>query len=80
MHCGGCHTVRGTDAAGTLGPDLSHLMMRRTLAAATIPDDRAALAHWVSEPQSVKPGSLMPTPAASQRDLEQINAYLRTLD
>ena len=32
-HCGACHAVRGTDAAGMLGPDLSHLMQRRTLAA-----------------------------------------------
>ena len=31
-HCGSCHAVRGTDASGTMGPDLSHLMQRRTLA------------------------------------------------
>ena len=61
-HCGGCHTVRGTDAAGTKGPDLSHLMTRSTIAAGLLPNSGPNLARWVSDPQSVKPGSLMPTP------------------
>jgi cytochrome c oxidase subunit 2 len=80
VHCAGCHAVRGTDAAGTLGPDLSHLMARRMLAAGTLANDKAALAHWIADPQSVKPGNMMPTPAVSQRELGDINAYLHTLD
>lgn len=77
-HCGGCHAVRGTMAAGSLGPDLSHLMTRTTIAA-SFPNDGPTLARWISDPQSLKPGSLMPTPeiTAQQRDL--IHAYLETL-
>ena len=78
-HCGGCHTVRGTDAAGALGPDLSHLMQRRTIASGMLPNDAPDLAHWVADPQGVKPGCLMPTPALSGDDLIHVTAYLRSL-
>jgi cytochrome c oxidase subunit 2 len=78
-HCGGCHSVHGTDAAGDLGPDLSHLMTRTTLAAATLPDDHADLAHWISDPQAVKPGSLMPAPEVSGGERAEIVSYLETL-
>jgi cytochrome c oxidase subunit 2 len=80
VHCGGCHAVRGTQAAGTAGPDLSHLRKRLTLAAGTLKNDPASLMHWVSDPQSVKPGSLMPTPAVSGHDLVAITAYLESLE
>ena len=80
VHCASCHAVRGTEAAGTLGPDLSHMMARRTLAAGTLPNTDSMRAHWISDPQSVKPGALMPAPAASARELSAINAYLRSLD
>jgi cytochrome c oxidase subunit 2 len=78
-HCGGCHTVRGTDAAGTKGPDLSHLMSRSTIAAGFLPNNGPNLARWVSDPQSVKPGSFMPTPEISGAELKSIDTYLQTL-
>ena len=80
VHCGSCHTIRGTEAAGAQGPDLSHLMGRATIAAASFPNDGQTLAHWIADPQSLKPGSLMPAPAVSQADLASINNYLHTLD
>jgi len=80
MRCGNCHTVRGTEAAGALGPDLSHLMQRATIAAATLPNDGPTLAHWIADPQHAKPGSLMPAPALSENELIDIHAYLKTLD
>lgn len=79
-HCAACHAVRGTEAAGALGPDLSHLMMRGTIAAGVLPNDGASLAHWIADPQAVKPGTLMPAPAISEHDLHNIHAYLRTLN
>jgi cytochrome c oxidase subunit 2 len=79
VHCGSCHTVRGTEAAGALGPDLSHLMQRTTIAAGTLVNDGPARAHWIADPQSVKPGSLMPSPTLSEDDLAKINIYLETL-
>ena len=64
-HCGACHAVRGTEAEGVLGPDLSHLMTRTTIASGVLPNDGPTLAHWIADPQSLKPGSLMPAPALS---------------
>ena len=80
MHCGGCHTVRGTEAAGALGPDLSHLMQRTTIAAGQLPNNGPVLAHWIADPQSLKPGNLMPVPSLSETELANIHAYLKTLD
>lgn len=79
-HCGNCHAIRGTEAGGALGPDLSHLMQRTTLAAVTLPNNRQALAHWIADPQSLKPGALMPSPALSDDELANIDAYLNSLD
>jgi cytochrome c oxidase subunit 2 len=78
-HCASCHAVRGTDAAGALGPDLSHLMQRATIAAGVLPNDDATLAHWIADPQSLKPGSLMPAPELTGQDLANVHAYLKTL-
>lgn len=78
-HCGACHTVRGTDAAGSLGPDLSHLMQRTTIAAGSLPNDAPHLRHWISDPQSLKPGSLMPAPELSGRELADVQTYLGQL-
>jgi cytochrome c oxidase subunit 2 len=78
-HCGGCHTIRGTDAAGDQGPDLSHLMARTTLAAVALPNDHAGLARWISDPQSIKPGSLMPPPQLSGAELNQVRSWLEML-
>lgn len=80
MHCAACHAVRGTDAAGTMGPDLSHLMQRTTIASGMLPNDGPTLTHWISDPQSLKPGSLMPAPALSAQELTAVHAYLNTLD
>ncbi|HEX4861374.1 MAG TPA: cytochrome c oxidase subunit II [Rhizomicrobium sp.] len=78
-HCGACHAVRGTDAAGMLGPDLSHLMQRRTLAAGILPNDPADLARWMSDPQGVKPGNLMQKPELAANEASDIQSYLKTL-
>lgn len=79
-HCGSCHAVRGTPSAGILGPDLSHLMTRRTLAAGTLPNDSANLVRFIADPQAAKPGSMMPRPDISARELADIRAYLATLN
>jgi len=78
--CGSCHAVRGTDAGGILGPDLSHLMRRATLAAGTYPNDPAHLAAWIVDPQGMKPGNLMQRPRLAAPELAAVRAYLRTLD
>jgi len=77
--CGICHTVRGTPAHGIVGPDLSHLMQRRTIAAGTLPNNTGDLAGWISNPQAIKPGSMMPQPEISPAQLQRILAFLQTL-
>jgi cytochrome c oxidase subunit II len=77
--CGACHTVRGTDAGGILGPDLTHLMERTTVAAGALPNTPGNLAAWISNPQSIKPGTRMPPPSITPAELQQVVAYLQTL-
>lgn len=79
-HCGNCHSVRGSEANGSFGPDLSHLMQRSTIAAGQLPNDGPSLASWISDPQSLKPGTLMPALHLSKTELADIHAYLNTLD
>lgn len=79
MHCGSCHAIRGTEAAGILGPDLSHLMTRKTIAAVTLPNTPENLVRWISDPQGVKPGSLMQKPELTSHELADILAYLKSL-
>ena len=77
--CGACHTVRGTSAGGILGPDLSHLMTRRTIAAGVLPNNPGNLSGWIANAQGIKPGSRMPTLAMSGPELAAVNEYLQTL-
>jgi cytochrome c oxidase subunit II len=78
-HCGLCHAVRGTMAAGTMAPDLTHLMSRETLAAGTLPNTPGDLAGWIANPQSIKPGVNMPNLYLSGPELNAITSYLETL-
>jgi cytochrome c oxidase subunit 2 len=78
--CVYCHAVDGTNASSHVGPDLTHLASRRRLAAGLIPNDRGHLAGWLLDPQSVKPGALMPAMDLPPRQLQQLMSYLETLD
>lgn len=77
--CATCHTIRGTRAGGTLGPDLTHLASRQTLAAGTLPNTRGHLGGWIANPQELKPGALMPRVALAPDDLHALLDYLQTL-
>jgi len=77
--CADCHQIRGTPARGQVGPDLTHVASRSTLAAATIPNDRAHLTAWLRNPQRVKPGNKMPELQLSSSDIAALVAYLEEL-
>jgi cytochrome c oxidase subunit 2 len=77
--CAGCHTIRGTTANGTIGPDLSDIGSRTTLGANTVPNTEGYLAGWISNSQTIKPGNLMPPIPLSANDLQSLIAYLRSL-
>jgi cytochrome c oxidase subunit 2 len=74
--CESCHSIRGTRATGDVGPDLTHVASRTTLAALTIPNDPSHLAHWITDSQSVKPGNQMPDMQLSSQQVRALVAYL----
>jgi cytochrome c oxidase subunit II len=77
--CINCHTVKGTVATGRFGPDLTHMMSRDTLASGAAPNTPEALRAWIRNPDDFKPGSLMPAMKLSDQQIDQITAYLETL-
>lgn len=79
QRCGACHAVRGTMADGRVGPDLTHLMSRSTIAAGMLPNNPGYLSGWIADPQGQKPGALMPRPQLSGPELTRIRAFLLTL-
>jgi cytochrome c oxidase subunit 2 len=77
--CSSCHTIRGTAAHGTVGPDLTHLASRTTLAGLTIPNRKGYLAGWIMDSQHIKPGNQMPDINLTGRQLQALLAYLEGL-
>ncbi len=77
--CRECHTIRGVSASNGAGPDLTHLAGRRTLAAGTRLNTPEHLAEWISAPQAVKPGNLMPETSLTPEELSSLLAYLESL-
>ncbi|NOJ38422.1 cytochrome c oxidase subunit II [Bradyrhizobium australiense] len=77
--CGLCHTIRGTLAGGQFGPDLTHVASRDTIAAGTLPKTSGNLAAWISDPQHIKPGNLMPKMALQSDEMIAIVHYLEQL-
>ena len=77
--CAGCHTIRGTPAHGVVGPDLTHLGSRQTLAANTLPNTPERLREWILEPQHAKPGNRMPPTSLGPSEVDQLVPYLEGL-
>jgi cytochrome c oxidase subunit 2 len=77
--CASCHTIRGTAARGRVGPDLTHLESRATLAALTIPNRRADLNRWIHDPQDIKPGVNMPNLKLTPSEFRSVLDYLESL-
>jgi cytochrome c oxidase subunit II len=78
--CGSCHTIYGTTSNGTFGPDLTHFMSRQTLGAGVAPNDDANLKSWLRDPQVLKPGCMMPDMKLNAAQVDEIMAYLKTLN
>jgi cytochrome c oxidase subunit 2 len=78
--CGACHTVRGTAATGSVGPDLTHIGARRSVGVDTLPLTRENLMRFIVDGQHVKPGNLMPEFRILQpQQLEALVSYLLSL-
>lgn len=77
--CINCHTISGTIANGRFGPDLTHLASRDMIAGGAFPNNAFYLKKWIDNPDSLKPGALMPPMHLNDHDLDAITAYLTTL-
>jgi cytochrome c oxidase subunit 2 len=77
--CINCHAISGTAATGRFGPDLTHLMSRRTIASGAAENTRDNLRLWIEKPDALKPGSLMPAMKLSDADLDAVARYMETL-
>jgi cytochrome c oxidase subunit 2 len=77
--CANCHTISGTSAKGTFGPDLTHLMSRTTIAAGAADNKPDKLRSWIQAPNTLKPGALMPAMQLSDEETNEVVAYLTTL-
>lgn len=79
--CGACHTVRGTRARGTIGPDLTHIGSRQSIAAATLANNPGSLVNWIRDNQHIKPGNLMLNfESLATHELNDIASYLENLE
>jgi cytochrome c oxidase subunit 2 len=77
--CLNCHAITGTNGTGRFGPDLTHLMSRRTIASGAAENNTQNLRLWIQNPDSIKPGSLMPAMKLSDTELDALVRYLGTL-
>jgi cytochrome c oxidase subunit II len=78
--CGACHTIRGTEADGVVGPDVTHVGSRLSVGAGLLGNDADAMSRWLAETDHLKPKVQMPAfgmlPPA---DLRALGAYLESL-
>ncbi|MDR3576797.1 MAG: cytochrome c oxidase subunit II [Anaerolineaceae bacterium] len=77
--CIGCHTIDGTKAQGKIGPNLTHFASRSVFAGATLTNTSDNLTKWITDPQAVKPGNLMPNLHLPQDQIRNLVAFLESL-
>ena len=77
--CGSCHRIPDVESArGLAGPSLERFALRSYLAGRW-PNRQEALVRWISAPQAMAPGTLMPDMGVSPEDARHMAAYLYTL-
>jgi cytochrome c oxidase subunit 2 len=79
LPCVNCHAITGTDAYATLGPDLTHLASRPTLAAGTLINNKGNLSGWILNAPAIKPGAQMPANVMDAQQSNDLVAYLESL-
>jgi cytochrome c oxidase subunit 2 len=77
--CASCHQIRGTPANGQVGPDLTHVGARQTLAGYMFSNDPDQMMSWIKNPQHIKPGAKMPALGLNDQELRKLTAYLQSL-
>ncbi len=77
--CVMCHRIQGTDAGGRVGPDLTHVAGRQTIAAGTLQNTREHLSRWILNSQDIKPGNRMPPVPLNSEELNALLDYVQSL-
>jgi cytochrome c oxidase subunit 2 len=77
--CSSCHLVRGQVTGPSIGPDLTHVGSRATLAGGVLANTPDAMRAWIADPQRYKPGAFMPRVLLTAADLDAVVAYLGSL-
>jgi cytochrome c oxidase subunit II len=93
--CLACHAIKGNPMMiGNIGPNLTHVATRTTIAAGLFPNDARHLARWIKNAREMKPGVTMNTlgageydpilkqtvkPGLTDQQIADIVAYLQTL-
>lgn len=77
--CVMCHSIAGTAAFASVGPNLTHIASRPRIGAGILPNNRENLAQWVTDAQHVKPGIVMPQNTLPPDDLQALLDYLQSL-
>lgn len=78
--CSNCHTIQGTSARATIGPDLTKIGSRKELGGGAIENSTENLTRWMKNPQAIKPGCKMPNFNLNDEHARQLVAYLESLD
>ncbi|HVU36244.1 MAG TPA: cytochrome c oxidase subunit II [Opitutaceae bacterium] len=79
MTCVDCHGLNSTNDAPNAGPNLAHLGTRRLIASGVVTNTPANLRRWLTDPQLVKPGAKMPNFKLRPDQVNDLVAYLETL-
>jgi cytochrome c oxidase subunit 2 len=77
--CTQCHTVQGTSASATVGPNLTHVASRQYIAAGSLQNTHDHLRSWITDPQAIQPGIRMPMNTYSEEDLNALVSYIESL-
>lgn len=79
--CGACHAIRGTEAAGPVGPDLTHMARRERLGAGVYDMTAENVARWITDTDAMKPDTDMPAyPHLTGARLDALTDYLMRLE
>jgi cytochrome c oxidase subunit 2 len=80
LACVGCHSVKGTPASGKVGPELTYVASKKSIAGGVLsPVDEANLTKWIKNPPAVKPTTAMPNLNLSDDQVHDIVQWLLTL-
>jgi cytochrome c oxidase subunit II len=77
--CIGCHTINGTAANGKVGPNLTHVGSRTSIAGGSLTNTEGNIRRWLTNPPAVKPGSIMPNLNLTKTEIDALTAYLQSL-